>query len=105
MMNYKLSGDEFINILTILTLIGALLVLIIFYIANRRGVDVTKKDFGLKVAIPLTCIFIVVPLLISDLDVLWKLIISIASLAAGLANYFAVGRMQDFLRKNFFNNK
>ena len=104
-MKLGFSGEGFANLLTMSGLLGTLLVLVIFYVAHRRGIDVRSRRFQFKVLSGILLVFLVIPLWFSDLDVLWKLIATIVPLGAGLANYFAIDKMQKVLKDRFVDKK
>ena len=100
-MKLGFSGEGFANLLTLSTLTGALLVFVIFFIAYKRGIEVTSSRFQIKVIVAVVFLFIVIPLWFSDLDILWKFIATIVPSAVGAANYFAIDKMQKYLRDHF----
>jgi len=104
-MKFGFSGEAFGNLLVLLVFIALIIVGVIFIIAHKNGVDVTQRMFQLKVGISGAIIFVIVPLCLSDLTIEWKIIGSIAALAAGIGNYFAVDRLQQVLKEKLGDKK
>ncbi len=100
-MRLGFSGEGFGNLLVVSTFVGFIFYSFIFFRAYRRGVDVTKTRFVLKSALITVFIFVVIPLWFSDLDISWKLMATIASVAAGILNFFAVDRAQKIYKELF----
>jgi hypothetical protein len=104
-MTLGLSGEAFGNLLVLLAFMALLIVGIIFIIAHKNGIDVTRRGFQLKVGISGIMIFVIVPLCLSDISIEWKIIGSIASLGVGIGNYFAIDQMQWVLKGQFGKKK
>ncbi len=104
-MKFGLSGEAFGNLLVLLVCIALIIAGIIFVIAHKHGIDVTQRRFQLRVGISGVMIFVIVPLCLSDLSIAWKIIGLIASLAAGIGNYFAIDRIQQVLREQLQDKK
>lgn len=102
-MKIGFSGEGFANLITLLTFAAILFYSIFYFIAYKRGINVTSRRFQFKVLTSIVFIFIIIPLWFSDLDVLWKLIATIVPLTAGLLNYFAIDKMQKFLRRTLID--
>jgi hypothetical protein len=95
------SGEAFSNLLVTLTLLGIISCAIIFFVAHRKGIDVTTHKFQLRVLIGIGCILIVLPLCLSDLDVISKIIGSFFAMTGALADYFGIDRLQQLIKRKF----
>jgi|SRR5208337_746549 len=104
-MKFGFSGEAFGNLIVLNAFLGLILGGIIFIIAHKRGIDITTRRFQLTVGISLLFMLVVIPLLLSDASVKWKIIIAIAALAGGIGNYFGVDMMQRILRGKFGDKK
>lgn len=102
-MTIGFSGEAFGNLLVLLTFIGIILCAIIFYVAHKKGVDVTKQKFQLRVLIGIGSVLIILPLCLSDLSGTSKIIGSILAMAGALANYFGIDRLQKVIKERFTN--
>jgi hypothetical protein len=104
-MKFGFSGEAFGNLLVLSALVLIAVEGVIFFIAHKKGVDVTKHRFALTVGVSGIVIFAVIPLWFSDLSVKPKIIVTIAALAVGLGNYFAIDRLQKALREQLGDRK
>ncbi len=100
-MEIGFSGEGFANLLTIWGLLGVMLYIVVFIISRKRGIDTTSKKFQFRTIATIAFIFIFFPLLLSDLDILWKLIIILVSATAGTINFFVVHRIRKSLRDRY----
>jgi len=100
-MSFGFSGESFVNLLVLSTIIAILIVFIVFYCADKKGIDINSRFFQLKIGITCAFIFVIIPLCLSDLDMKWKLIGSILSLTAGVGNYFGIDKIQMALKEQF----
>lgn len=97
-MKIGLSGDAFGILILLCTFLAVGVCTLILVIAHKKGVDVTSHRFALSVVLSCVLIFICIPLWLSDLPVIPKIIITLFGLAVGLSNYFAVDRMSKGLK-------
>lgn len=104
-MEIGFSGEAFGNLLVLNALILVLFVPLIFYVSHRRGIDITTRRFQLTVGVICLIVFVVVPLLLSDLSIKWKIIASILSVSAGIGNYFAVCGTEQIIKKHLWKKK
>ena len=100
-MKLGFSGEAFGNLLVISTLVGIISCAIIFFVAHKKGIDVTTHKFQLRVLFGIGCILIILPLCLSDLSVISKIIGSFFAMTGALANYFGVGKLQQLVKKKF----
>ena len=98
-MKLGFSGEAFGNLLVISGITGIAIMIVIFILAYKRGIDITKHRFALSLVISYGIMFVVAPFWLSDLSVKWKIIGTSLMLAAGIGNYFAIDRMQRAIRK------
>jgi len=104
-MKLGLSGEAFGNLLVVGGLIGLIICAIIFYIAHKRGIDVTTHAFQLRVLFGFGCVFVVFPLWLSDLSIEGKIVGSSLAMAGGLANYYGIDRLQKIAKEKFKQTK
>ncbi len=98
-MNIGFSGEAFGNLLVLATFVGIIVCAIIFYVAHKKGVDVTTQKFQLRVLVGIGSVLIIFPLCLSDLSPASKIIGSFLSMAGALANYFGIDRLQKLIKK------
>jgi|SRR5208337_4916796 len=89
-MKFGFSGEAFGNLLVLNAIIVVIGLCAFFFIAHRRGVDVSSRRLHLKVLIVSVGVFLIIPLWLTDLTIKWKAIITLAGVAAGAANYFGL---------------
>ena len=100
-MKLGFSGEAFGNLLVISTLVGIIACVIIFFVAYKKGKDVTTHKFQLRVLFGIGSILIILPLCLSDLSVISKIIGSFFAMTGALANYFGIGKLQQLVKKKF----
>ena len=100
-MKIVFSGEAFSNLLVTLTLLGIISCAIIFFVAHRKGIDVTTHKFQLRVLIGIGCTLIILPLCLSDLSVTSKIIGSFFAMAGALTDYFGLDRLQQIIKGKF----
>lgn len=100
-MKFGFSGEAFGNLLVLSAFILIIVMGLIFFMAHKRGVDVTKHRFALTVGVCSIIFFGVLPFWLSDLSLKDKIVGTILMLAVGIGNYFAIDRMQRSLRGKF----
>ena len=98
-MKIGFSAEAFGNLLMLSAFIVIIVMGVIFFIAHKRGIDVTKHRFALTVTIGCAVVFAVIPFWLSDLSGIDKIIGTILMLSVGIGNYFAIDRMQRILRE------
>jgi len=104
-MKFGFSGESFGNLLILSALVLIAVTGAIFFIAHKKGVDVTKHRFALTVGVGSIIIFGVIPFWLTDLSVKDKIIGTILMMAVGIGNYFAIGRLQKVLKEQLGDKK
>jgi uncharacterized membrane protein YidH (DUF202 family) len=102
-MTIGFSGEAFGNLLVLLTLIGIVFCAIIFYVAHKKGIDVTAQKFQLRVLVGIGSVMIILPLCLSDLSFASKVIGSFLAMFGALVNYFGIDRLQNIIKKKGAN--
>jgi type III secretory pathway component EscS len=100
-MEFGFSGEGFANLLFFSSLVGVVVGSLITLIAGKRGVNTSSIRFKLKVLGPVIFLFIIFPLWLSDLNLKWKAIATIATLAAGIINYIFIEISRKSLKNKF----
>ena len=100
-MSIGFSGEAFGNLLVLSTFVGIFACAIIFYVAHKKGIDVTTQTFQLRVLVGIGLVLIILPLCLSDLNGLSKVIGSFFALSGALANYFGIDRLQKIIKERF----
>lgn len=104
-MKLGFSGEAFGNLILLMAIIVLIVVGIIFFIAHKKGIDVTARSFQLKVGMVSLIIFGVIPFLLTDSTINTKIIGTILALCIAIANYFAIDKMQQKIREHFGDKK
>ena len=96
-MKLGFSGEAFGNLLVLDALVSIPVILAVFIIAHKRGVDVTTPRFQIRVFITSIFILGIIPLSLCDLSLWSKIkIITLAS-AVGVGNYIGIDKMRRVL--------
>lgn len=97
-MSSRISGDTFAIVILIGTVLYLIAGAIIFITANKKGIDVSKNRFDLRVGLSLIAIFMIIPILLSDMSFPHKIFVSITGVAVALGHYFAVDKISKWLK-------
>ena len=104
-MKLGFSGHAFDNLLLLSVIVMIIVQVLVNIIAKKRGVDIKSSRFQLRLGLCCGIIFVIIPGLFSDLPIEDKIIASTLALAGGIANFFAVGRMQKLFKERFIDKK
>jgi hypothetical protein len=104
-MKLGFSGEAFGNLLVLNAFIVIIIVFVAIWIALKRGINIYSTRFQLGLLFGCVLIFCIVPLLLSDLAIKWKIIAAIAALSGGLANFLGTGIMQKTVKEQLDKRK
>ncbi len=96
-MELGFSGAGFGNLLVLDTFVAGALILAVFIIAHRRGVDVTTHRFQITVFAAVAIIFIIIPFSLCDLSVGSKITGIALMVAVGVGQYIGIDKMRRVL--------
>lgn len=96
-MKLGFSGEAFGNLLVVAALVSGALIIPVFIIAHRRGVDVTTHRFQIKVFVAAAMIFVIIPFSLCDLSVGSKITGIALMVAVGVGQYIGIDKMRRVL--------
>src|SRR5208337_279511 len=100
-MKIGFSGEAYGNLIVLCAIIGSMVIIAFYYMARRRGVDITNRRLQIKVTTMIVIIFGVIPLWLSDMSIKDRVIVTILASAVAAANFLGVDTMQRILRDKF----
>ncbi len=93
-MKLGFSGEAFSNLLVLDALVSIPLILAVFIIAHRRGVEVTTHRFQITVLTAWVIFFGIIPFSLCDLSVWSKIKMIGLGLAVVIGQYIGIDKMR-----------
>jgi hypothetical protein len=94
------EGNSISNILGVGVVLSVFVIIVIYVIAYKKGIDLSSGKCVISIGLGCLIVFCILPLWLTNMPIYLKIIITIASVAAGISNFFVVDKVSKFISKN-----